>query len=74
MRPKNVPDNFPELLQETIQLTSEVPSRSVDQIILTALGKNMYACLQPSCLIEDHVITCVSKHEMLEGEDPIGTV
>ena len=29
-----VPDNFPELLQEAIQLRREVPSRSVDQIIL----------------------------------------
>ena len=30
----NLPKNYPELLQEAIQLRREVPSRSVDQIIL----------------------------------------
>lgn len=41
--PSSLPENFPDLLQEAIQLKREVPSRSVSQIIFILEGEGLAA-------------------------------
>lgn len=45
--PQTLPDNFPELLREAIQLKREVPTRSVSQLIYILEGEGL---VPPGCL------------------------